>query len=223
MDKIVLFGAGLNANVCIDILEQENKYQIVGIIDSISELGSVMYGYEVIGRQENIFTLIKKYKINGGVITIGDSFARNFVSDYILKIIPQFKFINAIHPSAILGRNVILGQGIVIGAGVIINPNSTIGNFCHLYTGSYLEHDCIMHDYSQLASGTITGGKVRIGKHSSITLGVTIIDRINIGDNTVVGSGSVVLKDLPDNVVAYGIPAKIIRNRKPGEVFLKSQ
>jgi acetyltransferase-like isoleucine patch superfamily enzyme len=52
---------------------------------------------------------------------------------------------------------------------------------------------------------------------------VTILDRLNIGENTVVGSGSVVLKDLPDNVLAYGNPAKIIRTRKPGEKFLKSR
>ena len=54
-------------------------------------------------------------------------------------------------------------------------------------------------------------------------MGVVIIDRITIGENTVVGSGALVLKDLPDNVLAYGIPAKIIRTREPGEKFLKSE
>jgi acetyltransferase-like isoleucine patch superfamily enzyme len=64
---------------------------------------------------------------------------------------------------------------------------------------------------------------VKIGRFSTITLNVTIIDRITIGENTVVGSGSVVLKDLPDNVLAYGNPARIIRTREPGEKFLKSR
>ena len=56
---------------------------------------------------------------------------------------------------------------------------------------------------------------------ASITLGVTIVDRISIGENTVVGSGSLVLKDLPDNVLAYGNPAVIVRSREAKERFLK--
>lgn len=222
MDNIVLFGSGLNANVCIDILEKENKFNIVGIVDSKSDIGSKLYGYEVLGRQEDILEIIKVYNIHGGIITIGDSYSRKLVRDVILAIIPEFVFINAIHCSAIIGRNVSLGKGIVIGAGVIINPSCIIGDFCHIYTGVILEHDCILNEFSQMAAGSVTGGKVIIGKQASVTLGVTIVDRIKIGENTVVGSGSVVLKDLPDNVVAYGIPAKIIRTRKPGEKFLKS-
>lgn len=65
-------------------------------------------------------------------------------------------------------------------------------------------------------------GKVNIGKHSAIALGIIIMDRINIGEDTVVGSESLVTKDLPDNVLAYGSPAKIIRDRELGEKFLKS-
>jgi len=222
MENVVLFGGGLQANICIDIVEKEGKYNIIGIIDSNAEVGSKLYGYNVIGRQENLLDLIRDYDIHAGLITIGDNYSRKFVRDYILSINSNFRFVNAIHPSCIIGRNVVLGIGILMMAGVIINPDCIVGDFCHLYTGAQLEHNCIMEEFAQLSAGSVTGGKVRIGKYSSITLGVTIIDRINIGENTVVGSGSVVLKDLPDNVVAYGNPAKIVRNRKPGEKFLKS-
>ena len=67
----------------------------------------------------------------------------------------------------------------------------------------------------------MTGGYVKIGKFSAITLGVTIMDRLEIGENTVIGSGSLVTKSIPSNVLAYGIPAKIIKNRVKGEKFLK--
>jgi sugar O-acyltransferase (sialic acid O-acetyltransferase NeuD family) len=222
MENVVLFGGGLQANICIDIIEKRNNYNIIGIIDSNAKVGSNLYGYEVIGKQENLLELISNYDIHVGLITIGDNYSREFVRDYILSVNAQFRFISAIHPSCIIGRNVVLGTGIVMMAGVIINPECIVGDFCHFYTGAQLEHNCIMEDFAQLSAGSITGGKVKIGKYSSITLGVTIIDRINIGENTVVGSGSVVLKDLPDNVVAYGNPAHIIRSRKPGEKFLKS-
>ena len=65
------------------------------------------------------------------------------------------------------------------------------------------------------------GGYVRISNYAAITLGVTIVDRLTIGKNSVIGSGSLVTKDIPDNVLAYGSPCKIIKTRKEGEKFLK--
>jgi sugar O-acyltransferase (sialic acid O-acetyltransferase NeuD family) len=221
--NIVLFGGGLHANVCIDIFEKEAKTNIVGIIDSIADAGSIMFGYPVIGKQENIIELISQYDIHAGFISIGDNYARKYVRDSITDLVPDFKFVNAIHPSVSIGRNVNLGNGVALMAGVIVNPDSVIGDFCILNTGAQLEHNCYMGEFSHLSAGSITGGKVQIGKFSAITLGVTIIDRVNIGENTVVGSGAVVLKDLPANVLAYGNPATVIRSRKPGEKFFKSK
>jgi len=221
MKNIVLFGGGLHANVCIDIFEKEKKYNIVGIIDSKAEIGYFLYGYKVIGKQENILELSKKYNFNAGFISIGDNYSRKYVRDIIISLIPDFTFINAIHPSVIIGRNVKLGKGIAMMAGVIVNSDCQIDDFCILNTGAQLEHNNYMGEFSHLSAGSITGGIVRIGKFSAITLGVTIIDRIKIGENTVVGSGSLVLKDLPDNILAYGNPAKIIKIREPGDKFLK--
>jgi sugar O-acyltransferase (sialic acid O-acetyltransferase NeuD family) len=222
IENIILFGGGLHAQYCIDIIEKENKYKIIGITDSLKQIGSEFYGYKVIGRQEQLKYLIDKYDIHAGIITIGDNWARKLVFDEIISQIPGFRFVNAIHPSTIIGKNVRLGVGIVIMAGCIINPNSIVGDFCFFATRAQLEHDCIMDDFASISAGSLTGGKVRIGKYSAIALGVIIADRLNIGENTVVGSGSLVLEDLPDNVLAYGNPAQIIRTRKIGEKFLKS-
>lgn len=222
MKNIVLFGGGLHANSCSDVIVQENKYNIVGIIDSIAEIGSQLYGFDVIGRQENLVALMEQYNIEGGLICIGDNYARKYVRDFILSLVPDFLFINAIHPTVPIARNVTLGKGIVMMAGVIVNPSCVIEDFCILNTGAQLEHNSFMGEFSHLSAGSITGGKVNIGRFSTITLNVTVIDRINIGENTVVGSGSLVLNDLPDNVLAYGSPAKVMKERKPGEKFLKS-
>jgi sugar O-acyltransferase (sialic acid O-acetyltransferase NeuD family) len=222
MENIVLFGAGLHVNYCIDIIKKEGKYKIIGIIDSIKDIGTEFFGYKIIGRQEHLKELIGKYDIHGGIITIGDNWSRKVVYDFIKKLIPDFKFVNAIHPSTIIGMNVVLGVGVVIMAGCIINPNAIVGDFCFFATGAHLEHDSKIGEFASISAGSITGGKVNIGKYSAVTLGVVIMDRVNIGENTVVGSGSLVTKDLPDNVLAYGNPARIIRPRKLGEKFLKS-
>ena len=133
----------------------------------------------------------------------------------------MFEFVNAIHPSVIIGNNVKLGFGIIAMAGCIFNPKSEIGNFTFFATGAQVEHDNNICDFSSISAGSITGGFVKLGKFSAITLGVIVLDRIEIGENTVVGSGSLVIKSLPDNVLAYGNPSKIVRNRLPGEKFLK--
>ena len=114
-----------------------------------------------------------------------------------------------------------MGEGIVMMAGVIINPKSKIGNFTFFATGAQVDHDCIICDYASISAGSVTGGYVTLGKYSAITLGVTVIDRLNIGENVVVGSGSLVLKNIPNDVLAYGNPCKIIRKRYKKEKFLK--
>lgn len=221
MKNLVLIGAGNQANCVIDVIEKENKYKIVGIIDSINEVGSEKFGYTIIGRQENLIELVKQYNIDGGIISIGDNWSRFYVYNKIIEQIPNFEFINAIHPSVSIGRGVKLGKGIVAMPGCVFMPNTVIGDFTVFLTGAQIEHDCVVDDFASVSAGSVTGGFVKIGKFSAITLGVTIMDRIEIGINTVVGSGSLVVKSLPDNVLAYGNPAKIIRERKEGEKFLK--
>jgi sugar O-acyltransferase (sialic acid O-acetyltransferase NeuD family) len=221
MKNIVLFGGGNHVNYAIDIIEKEGKYQIVGIIDSIRDIGFKIFDYTVIGRIENLIHLIKVYEIDAGLITIGDNYSRFIVYNLIISIKHDFRFVNAIHPSAITGRNVILGFGILAMAGTIFNPGSQLGNFTFFATGSQIEHDCKILDFASVSAGTVLGGFVNLGRFSAITLGVVVLDRINIGENTIVGSGSLVLNHLPDNVLVYGSPAKIIRNRYLGEKYLK--
>ena len=221
MKNIILIGGGNQAHYTIDIIEKEGKYNIVGIIDSIHEIGSDRFGYKILGRQENVSQLIEEYNIEGGVISIGDNWSRYYVYNQIKTLFPNFQFVNAIHPSVVIGNNVKLGVGIVAMAGCIFNPKSQIGDFTFFATGAQIEHDCQIGDFASISAGSVTGGYVKLGKFSAITLGVTVVDRLEIGENTVVGSGSVVTKSLPDNVLAYGSPAKVMRNRVKGEKFLK--
>jgi sugar O-acyltransferase (sialic acid O-acetyltransferase NeuD family) len=221
MKNIVLIGGGNQAHYTIDIIEKEGKYNIVGIIDSIHDVDSDRFGYKIIGRQENISQIIKEYDVEGGVISIGDNWSRYYVYNQIKELAPDLEFVNAIHPSIVIGNNVTLGKGIVAMAGCIFNPKSFIGNFTFFATGAQVEHDNYIDDFSSISAGSITGGYVKLGKYSAVTLGVTIMDRVEIGENTVIGSGSLVTKSFPSDVLAYGNPAKIIRNRTKGEKFLK--
>lgn len=219
--NIVLIGGGNQLAYSIDIIEKQNLHVIVGIIDSRNARGEILCGYKVIGNQEDIITLVHEYNIDGCIITIGDNWSRKIVFDKVAKLAPNLKWPNAIHPSVIIGNNVIFGIGILAMAGVIFNTGAYIGNFTNYFTRCNIEHDCFIDDFSSISAGVVLGGKVRVGKYSAIALNATIFDRLRIGDNTVIGSASLVTKDIPDNVLVYGNPARIIRSRKLGEKFLK--
>jgi sugar O-acyltransferase (sialic acid O-acetyltransferase NeuD family) len=219
--RILLFGGGNQVHYTLDIIEKENKYDVVGIIDSVHPIGEDRYGYKVLGRQENLQDVVKEHNIDAGIITIGDNWSRFKVYQSITEQMPSFEFVNAIHPSVIIGNNVNIGFGVVMMAGVIVNPLAKIGNFTFFATGCQVEHDCIIEDYASVSAGSVMGGYVTIGKFSAITLGVTILDRLTIGENSVIGSGSLVLKNVPDNVLAHGNPINKIRARLVGEKFLK--
>ena len=186
--RILLFGGGNQVHYTIDIIEKENKYEVVGIIDSVHPIGTDRYGYKVLGRQDNLINIVDEHKIDAGLITIGDNWSRYKVYNSIIEQMPSFEFVNAIHPSVIMGKNVELGFGVVMMAGVIVNPLAKIGNFTFFATGCQIEHDCIIEDYASVSAGSIMGGYVTVGKFSAITLGVTILDRLKIGENSVIGS-----------------------------------
>ena len=95
------------------------------------------------------------------------------------------------------------------------------GSSYNYFTNCNVEHDCIVDDFASISAGVVLGGKVKVGKYSAIALNATIFDRLTIGQNTVIGAASLVTKNIPDNVLAYGNPVKIIRNRIEGEKFLK--
>jgi sugar O-acyltransferase (sialic acid O-acetyltransferase NeuD family) len=219
--NIVLFGGGNHAHYTIDIIEKENKYTIIGIIDSIQSVGTICFGYKILGDVCNLKQIVEEYDVFGGIISIGDNWTRLIVREKILIEVPIFNFVNAIHPSVIVGNNCSIGVGVIAMAGCIFNPKSTIGNFTFFATGSQIEHDCTIEEYASVSAGSILGGFVKIKRLSAVTLGVTVFDRIEIGENSVIGAGSLVVKSIPDNVLAYGSPAKIIRTRKLGEKFLK--
>ncbi|MEJ2595349.1 MAG: NeuD/PglB/VioB family sugar acetyltransferase [bacterium] len=220
--KIFLFGAGLHAQTCIDALEKQGKYQLVGLIDSVKQIGSLVDGYPVLGRMDDLADLASQHNTQTGMIAIGDNWVRYKLHKEIEACLPGFEFVNIIHPTAVFGKAVILGKGIFIGAQAFISSHTTIGEFCLVHQKVHLGLHNQLSDFVSISAGSLTGGMVTIGDYSAITLGVVVHDRLNIGSHTLVGSGSLVTSHLPDSVVAFGSPAKIIRQRKAGDPYLKN-
>lgn len=220
MKNIIIIGASGHSKIVIDILEKLKNCSIVGLVDSYKDKSHQVFGYQVLGTEADLPTLIQKYHIDAGIIAIGDNYSRFRIYEKITSLIPDFKFVSAVHPSVIIGKNVNLGMGVVVLAGVVINADSKIGNQCIINTKSSVGHESVMNDFSSLSPGVTLGGKVTIGFCSAICLGANIIECIEVGSHTVIGAGALVNKPIGDLQLAYGVPAKTIRFRKADEPYL---
>jgi sugar O-acyltransferase (sialic acid O-acetyltransferase NeuD family) len=122
------------------------------------------------------------------------------------------KFINVIHDGLDISKTSTIGGGVLINSKVSIAAQTKIGDFVSINRHVSIGHHTTIGDYCSINPGTNIAGNVTIGEGTTIGMGVNIIDGIKIGKNTIIGAGSVVTKDIPDNVVAYGSPCKIIRD-----------
>jgi sugar O-acyltransferase (sialic acid O-acetyltransferase NeuD family) len=124
------------------------------------------------------------------------------------------KFINIIHRGEDISKMATLGVGILINSKVSIAAHTTIGDFVTINRHVSIGHHTKIGDYCSINPGTNIAGNVTVGKGTTIGIGTNVIDGVKIGDNTIIGAGSLVTKDIPNNVVAYGNPCKIIRQNE---------
>ncbi|MCK8520562.1 acetyltransferase [Aquimarina sp. D1M17] len=219
MDKILIIGASGHAKVIIETIELGGDYEIYGLIDSFKPKGMNVLGYEILGTEENIQDLIDQ-GISKGIIAIGDNWTRLQMMNKIHSLTPDFEFVTVIHPSAIISPSVQIGKGTIIMASVTINADAKVGSHCILNTGASFGHDSVIEDFASLAPGVTIGGNVFIDYCTAICLGANIIQAINIGKYSIVGAGSIVVNDIGDYKLAYGLPAKEKRDIEKGEQYL---
>jgi len=122
------------------------------------------------------------------------------------------KFTNIIHDGLDISKMSKIGRGVLINSKVSIAAHTTIGDFVSINRHVSIGHHTVIEDYCSINPGVNIAGNVVIGKGTTIGMGTNILNTVKIGRNSIIGSGSVVTKDIPDNVVAYGSPCKIIRN-----------
>lgn len=210
--KIVLIGGGGHCKVVISILKKLDSFEISGIVDNY-KAGSLISGIKIIGTDNDLRDIYKS-GIHNALITVGsikDNTKRYRLFNMAKEI--GYKFPVIISPEAIVDESVKIDEGTVIMPGSIINVDTSIGKNCIINTGTIIEHDCKIGDHCHIAPGVHISGAVNIGESSFIGIGATIIQGIKIGKNVTIGAGSLVIKDISNDVIAVGNPAKIIRSK----------
>jgi len=123
----------------------------------------------------------------------------------------KITFCRLIHPEAYLGSNVHVGEGVIINARAIIAPNVYLDDFSFINRAVSIGHDARVGKFTRIGPSATLAGSTKIGDKCSIGISATILDRVHIGDWVVIGAGAVVTKDIQDGVIAYGVPAKVVR------------
>lgn len=203
-NRILLLGNGGHCRSVIDSIIASNQYEQIGIV--VEPNSKELNEDYVVGTDNDLQSLFKQGWDNA-FVTVG-SVGNTIVREKLYEKIKEIGFIipNVIDPTAVISKNAKLGEGVFVGKKAVINANSQIGNCAIINTGAIIEHDCVIGEFVHLSTGALLCGEVQIGSNSHIGAGTVIRQQINVGCKSLIGIGSVVVKDITDNVVAYGNP-----------------
>jgi sugar O-acyltransferase (sialic acid O-acetyltransferase NeuD family) len=211
MIDIILLGCGEHAQMVIDNVEQGNQFRIVGLTtNDDGELTKTIYNYKVICKDEDIPRYLDKNpNVKGYFLGIGNMKVREKVSSWLDETV-NIKAVNIIHPNAILSNHCEIGYGNIFEAYTKIANNAKVGNHCILNSFTAINHDQVIGNNVLLAGSVSLAGK-SIGDNTIIADGASIGFKTKIGKNCIIGDGAVVTKDIEDNSIAYGNPARIVK------------
>jgi sugar O-acyltransferase (sialic acid O-acetyltransferase NeuD family) len=205
---VVIYGASGHGKVIADIVEKSGKTVLALVDDNECLWDKPFCGYPVWRGRSYLFEYAKK-EVFSVIIGIGDNQRRQ----EIMKTMESagICFGTAIHPSAQLGNDVNIGEGTVIMANSVINPGARVGCHCIVNTAVTIDHDCIIGDFVHVSPGAHLGGGVQVGHSGWIGLGASIINNIYIAEHTIIGAGSVVIRNVDAYTVVAGNPAAFLR------------
>jgi len=208
--KLVVWGASGHALVVADIVRLQGEYEIVGFLDDVNpeRRGIEFCEAFILGGKEQLDNL-KEMGVEYCILAFGNCRARLRLSKLVRD--SGFRLATAIHPSAVIAADVPVGSGTVIGAGAVIKPGATIGENAIINSCTSIGHHCIIGDGVHICPGVCLAGGVRVCSAAWVGIGAIVIEHVTIGRGSLVGAGAVVLRYVPDNMVAYGVPARVIR------------
>ena len=189
--KLIIIGAGGHAKSCIDVIENQGKYKIYGIIDKGNK--KRLLNYKVLGNEKELPTIRKR--IDHAFIAIGH-LKNNSVRLKIQKLLKKysFKLPIIISKKAHVSKNSKIGEGTIVMHNCLVNSCATIGKNCIINSGAIIEHDTNIQDNVHVSTNSTVNGSVLIGKNSFIGSGSVIRQNIKIKNNSFVKANTFVKK-----------------------------
>ncbi|TAN45240.1 MAG: acetyltransferase [Nitrospirae bacterium] len=192
---LILIGGGGHCKACIDVIEAENRFRIVGVVDVKGKVGRKVLDYEIIGYDDDLPTLAESY--GNFLVTIGQ------IKSPAVRI-SRFEFLKRvgaklpviISPNAYVSKHAVIGEGTIIMHRAVINAGARVGRNCIINTGAIIEHDAIIGDHCHVSTSAVINGGVRVGDRTFFGSNAVAKEAIEIGEDCIVGAGVSVMKSL---------------------------
>ncbi|MGE4470672.1 MAG: acetyltransferase [Desulfovibrio sp.] len=205
---ILIFGASGHACVVIDAVEKQGCYRIAGLLDPNLPVGEECMGYPVLGRDEDLPTIMKLTGAQGAIVAVGDNALRKKVVENAVSFCPEIAFVTVIHPASVVSRTAIIELGALIMPGAIINAKASVGQHAIVNSLAVVEHECVVGDFCHIAPGAVLGGNVSVGEGSLVGIGARVLPGKTIGSCALLGAGGIAVADIPSNTTWAGSPAR---------------
>jgi sugar O-acyltransferase (sialic acid O-acetyltransferase NeuD family) len=200
--KIILIGGGGHCKSCIDVIEQEGKYQIAGIVDVPEKLHQNILGYEIIATDDDLPRLANEYE--NFLITLGQIKS----PEKRIRIFQTMKELGAklpviISPLAYVSKHARIEEGTIVMHHALINAGARIGSNCIINSKALIEHDAVISDHCHIATGAIINGGVNVGRGTFLGSNTVCKEYIEIGENAVIGCGVIIIKNVPPKSLSF--------------------
>lgn len=214
---MVIIGAKGFAKEVLEVIHQLNQLENLVFYDDLNDdVPEKLFGQFPVLRTIQEASVYFKTIDNQFTIGVGNPVLRKKLYEKFTSL--GGEFISTISPLATIATfDVNIGYGSNVLSGAFFSNGSKLGKGCIVYHNSIITHDCTIGDFVEISPSVTLLGRSGIGSYSQIGSNATILPDIKIGKNVIIGAGSVVTKDLPDNCIAVGIPAKIIKELTPLE------
>lgn len=213
--RVLIVGAGQHCHVVLYNMEEQQLHEAIGIGDiDETKWGRTLDGKTILQGYKDfdhdaISRIREEYRIEAFFLGLGAMKVRRKLFEFFIE--EGWESVNIIHPNAVVSKKTKMGTGVLIEAGCLVTPAPFIGDNVVVNTGSQVNHDNIIESHVYIASGVVLSGGVQVGENTLIDDSVTVALGRRIGKNCIIGAGSVVTKDIPDGVIAYGNPCKVAR------------
>lgn len=200
MSGVLVVGAGGHAKSILAALETA-AVPIEGLLDDDpARLGTTVIGYPILGPTASLAE-----RGRDAVMAIGDNRTRNRL---VAVWGERVRWLTVVHPTAVVHKSACLGPGSVVLAGAIVQPDAKIGAHAIINTSATVDHDCSVSAFAHIAPGVYLAGAVCVGEGALVGLGTSVAPGKHIGGWAVVGTGSVVVRDVAQGTTVYGNPAR---------------
>lgn len=202
-EPVVVLGAGGHGKVVADILLSAG-FELSGFLDDGKQPGTIVMGVTVLGSSRE---WLASHRGGHVALGVGNNVARERAAAACVDA--GAELVTAIHPSAVISRSATIEPGVVVMALAVVNAEAIIGRGAIINTASVIEHDCVIGAFAHVSPNAALAGACRIGARGHLGISASMLPGTSIGDDTVVGGGAVVVKSLPANAIAFGVPARV--------------